>query len=1277
MFGMKAARRRRIAGIGRAPPARAGTYVYYIYTRSRRGGGAARAAAGLRTPAAGLLGCWAGAGMRRFILLTMTVMMVAAAFSHRATARQSLSLDGAWNFTLIGAQGNQSGSIQVPGSWEAQGFGTETVQMRHQVLTGDNAHGGRGVVGLYTKKVNRADISCPARHTAFLMVDQGIHRHAFFKADGKLLGEHRGYLTPFEAELECWSAGCTIEITLDGGRPCAPWTTPGGPTNCTENCGGCSDALIGAADDDTDGTGLGGWVGLNGHVSIECRPPIFIDGGVGNIIPPRVHHPHVTTASAGKPLTVSVDLEISGGAAIAAVQIFDNSPSGTSVKVAASAPSTTPRTGNITLLVVIPAVKLWSPENRNLYTAVVTIGPHAAPLDSATTRFGVRTIVVDGYQLLLNGKRVFLAGYGDDAIYPLSVAPPREKDIYSAKVEFAHKHGFNFVRHHSHVLPPEYFEAADDWGIMVSPELPCAYGNYFTDANRTGQELYVKSWSSYIASLRNHPSILTWTLLNEMYMGANFTRGGETFGAELFYRIKQDLDPDRLMMDQDGACGSQDVRDSLSFCSSHMHVLSMGCVGYDIQRNCLGSDAPTSWVPNKYHDRCNRQNGSCEFVPTPLIPIISHETGNYNTYPRITSLIEQFNRSGTTIRPYWLTGALNKLNASGLLSEVDAWATASERLYVTCWKLDVEDHRHNPQISGYEWWLLQDYWTGNNGITDTFLRPKPAVQNAIQQFNARSILIQDGLLLSYTSGDPIAIDVSLSNFGPSDLPRDTKLQWSVLLNGKKIQGTEVGVQSVAQGTLGVVASIALTLPDIGTSDSVSFGEVDGPKTLTLTANLTGNAFATQVPGNSWNSTLFPRWKQVASPTSGKARKPIKVTSADLLPPSRCGFSDCQLSSVYPAPTAAPAVYLTKTVTDALIESVRNGSVLVLLENTTTGAFKTSMTPFKQAWWLGNSVDCNAGTLVYPCAAAILGGMAPEHYADQTWWRLVNGAQTFLLDEMPTFPGSWSAAQKGVYGEQDGCRGPFGQSFCPPDFPFPTHAPAPLKDNICYKTRAEAFAGEGPCGSWCTLDARVGFGCGGGSAHVCAKLNATRCPAEFPFQSHANMQICYKTQAEAAAGTGPCNSWCTKEGQVGPGCGSVCKETHWSTCTPMLNISMCEDSCDANPACSALNYNRSVGCCLQDCSSASLGPPKSTNTSSCCGYYRTTGGPVPTPTVMMRAIDVVGLSRNKALLWSAPVGAGHIVATGLNLLNQMNTSAALYPEQAWVLDRLLRYAVSLL
>ena len=64
------------------------------------------------------------------------------------------------------------------------------------------------------------------------------------------------------------------------------------------------------------------------------------------------------------------------------------------------------------------------------------------------------------------------------------------------------------------------------------------------------------------------------------------------------------------------------------------------------------------------------------------------------------------------------------------------------------------------------------------------------------------------------------------------------------------------------------------------------------------------------------------------------------------------------------------------------------------------------------------------------------------------------------------------------------------------------------------------------------------------------------------------------------------------------------------------------------------------------------------------------------TVMMRAIDIVGLSRNKLLLWSVPIGKGHIIATGLKLLSDKEGTPP-YPEQAWVLDRMLRYAGSLI
>eukprot|EP01048_Picozoa_sp_COSAG05_P011442 COSAG05_NODE_1078_length_5954_cov_7.170794_4_plen_85_part_00 len=49
-------------------------------------------------------------------------------------------------------------------------------------------------------------------------------------------------------------------------------------------------------------------------------------------------------------------------------------------------------------------------------------------------------------------------------------------------------------------------DAADEWGIMVSPELPCAYGNFFKAGNATAQALYLASWTSYIGAYRNHPS---------------------------------------------------------------------------------------------------------------------------------------------------------------------------------------------------------------------------------------------------------------------------------------------------------------------------------------------------------------------------------------------------------------------------------------------------------------------------------------------------------------------------------------------------------------------------------------------------------------------------------------------------------------------------------------------------------------------------------------------------------------------------------------------------
>ena len=147
--------------------------------------------------------------------------------------------------------------------------------------------------------------------------------------------------------------------------------------------------------------------------------------------------------------------------------------------------------------------------------------------------------------------------------------------------------------------------------------------------------------------------------------------------------------------------------------------------------------------------------------------------------------------------------------------------------------------------------------------------------------------------------------------------------------------------------------------------------------------------------------------------------------------------------------------------------------------------------------------------------------------------------------------SWSPAQAGVYGELDGCQD-HGQGHCPADFPFPSASQEPTeRQNLCYKTQPEAAKGQGPCGSWCTRDVRVGSGCGANTGRLC-------------------------------------------------GLGSSCK--------PAPNIAACEAMCDTSSGCSAINYNSSGVCCLETCSSV-LGPPKSSPAGGCCGYYRTPGGPI--------------------------------------------------------------------
>src|ERR1017187_4966944 len=327
------------------------------------------------------------------------------------------------------------------------------------------------------------------------------------------------------------------------------------------------------------------------------------------------------------------------------------------------------------------------------------------------------------------------------------MAAPTNKEVYRRKLQAAKNYGFNFVRHHSHILPPEYYEAADEVGMLVSPELPIAYQEYYAKAEGPALELYKTEWAAAIKRLRNHPSIFDWCMGNELY--------GSVPIAQELYRTAKHLDPTRPVIDSDG------LSFNLAAQGPDRPTLDFYSVQFD--ENALPLDSPA-----KHH-----------LSAAPKKPVISHETGNYVTVPR-PDLIDQFKDN---FKPFWLEPFRAKLDKFGLLPEAQQWSLNSERLYFLSYKLNLEDLRKNPWLAGYEWWLLQDYWTGANGLYDAYFRPKSIRPEAVRQFNAPTVLLLEGLPLTVSSPQSLKLKLLVSNYSPGPI-LNGRIQWTVKIGSR-------------------------------------------------------------------------------------------------------------------------------------------------------------------------------------------------------------------------------------------------------------------------------------------------------------------------------------------------------------------------------------------------------------------------------------------------------------------------------------------------------------
>jgi beta-glucuronidase len=343
-------------------------------------------------------------------------------------------------------------------------------------------------------------------------------------------------------------------------------------------------------------------------------------------------------------------------------------------------------TASATARVVHP--RLWAPDSPNLYRATLTLsGAHGRRLGGYVTWSGIRSIAVtpDGL-LTLNGRRLNLRGVGlHEADLQLGAA------LDTAHLErlfgWAREVGAKLIRSH-YPLNPEIEELADRYGVLLWSEVPVyqVKSQYLDNPAWVAQAHSVLETN--ILTNQNHPSVLLWSVGNELPSPATASERSYVAGAAALARS---LDPTRPI---------------------GMAVSAWPGIG------CKAAYAPLDVVGfNDYFGWYSVASGSTADRDS----LSAYLDEFRNCYPKKALFVSEFGFEASTDGPVEQRGTY-AFQANSALFHLGVFAS-------------------KPWLSGAIYWALQDFvcrpgWTGGNpfpdppffykGLIDLAGNPKPA-----------------------------------------------------------------------------------------------------------------------------------------------------------------------------------------------------------------------------------------------------------------------------------------------------------------------------------------------------------------------------------------------------------------------------------------------------------------------------------------------------------------------------------------------------------------------
>lgn len=187
------------------------------------------------------------------------------------------------------------------------------------------------------------------------------------------------------------------------------------------------------------------------------------------------------------------------------------------------------------LLGIYAKPRLWSAEDPNLYTLVLTLKRDGKTEEMVSSRVGFRNVVIKDSVFLVNGQPVKVKGVNRHESHPETghyVTPEQMEE----EVRMMKRANINHVRCSHYPADPYFYYLCDKYGIYVQDEANIESHGYYYGKESLSHPIewmpaHVDRIMAMVERNKNHPSVIMWSLGNEAGPGQNFRSAEKTVKA--------------------------------------------------------------------------------------------------------------------------------------------------------------------------------------------------------------------------------------------------------------------------------------------------------------------------------------------------------------------------------------------------------------------------------------------------------------------------------------------------------------------------------------------------------------------------------------------------------------------------------------------------------------------------------------------------------------------------------------------------------------------------